>query len=264
MSIWRLQWGRNSIHTKLHKVRLACTWRSIWIFGCTWILILRWSHTTTQMGLWRLLHDTSSWFWNTSRDIKRLNSSIVSLYLLLETSLSLMARRWDTSTWSCVDICFRAEISLAKLILDSSNMRILGWVWHYLSTNSWTKLLTYVQSILDYWSPVWFLVSDHGVRLRTSWSFSICISPFSDILKLSLVTSCVIMIDCSIWFGILRIPVISRSSHDIILEVFSYRLRLPFLGHWLLRTRILNVFRWKLNGILVSSRSWITLSLHLS
>ena len=67
MGIWGLKRWWNGVHTKLHKVWLAAL-RSVCIFSGSWVLLLRWSHTTAQVDLWRLLHYLpSSWFWHLAR-----------------------------------------------------------------------------------------------------------------------------------------------------------------------------------------------------
>lgn len=171
-----------------------------------------------------------------------------------------------TRWWSNIigrNICLWTHISLSKLVLNICYLTVLCWIGHYLST-LWTKLLANMQSIFNYWSSIRFLITDHSIWLSVWLSFAICISALSNILKFSLVTTSIIrMIDGSIRLLIWSIPFVLRSSHDIILIVVSYGLRLPFLCH-LLSTRILNVSWWKLNGVLITRRAWISLGLHLS
>lgn len=269
MSIRGLKWWWDSIHGELHKVLLTRAWIgicilkgvSVSIFGRWWVL---WrSDAVAEVNLRRLLNYSTSWFGHSISDIKRLNSSIMILNLLLETSLSLMAL-WSSNNVarSSVHVSFsRADISLSKLVLNNGHLSILGWVWHGSASDSWTKLLADVQSILNYWPSVGFLVTDHSVWLRSIWSLSVCISAFSNILKLSLVISIweVIMINGSVRFSILAVPFVLRSSHYIAL---TDCLRLPFLCHRLLLP--LNVSWRKLNGVLVSWLPWNTDCLHLS
>ena len=176
------------------------------------------------MDLWRLLHYlTSSWFRNLTSDIQRLHSTIVSLYLLLEPSLGLMTRRWNI-IWRHIGLW--AHISICKLILDIGNLTIFGGIWHYLSL--WAKLLTNMQAILDYWSSVRFLITDHAIWLGAG--FSIGVSTFPDILKLSRVTSdCVINGSVRLLI-ILTIPFVLWGSHVALLEALTNSLRLPFLS----------------------------------
>lgn len=263
MSVWRLQrWGYG-VHTKLHKVWLThariSSRRYIGIFCCG--RVLRGCNTIAELNLWWLLHNyTSSWLWHLVWNVKGLNSTIMCLYLLLKSSLSLMTSWRNTSIiWSWIYIVLWANIS-RKFILYRWNFIVLWRVWHNLSHAIWTKLLAYMQSILNYWSPVGFSITDHNIRLSSTLSISI--STFPDILKLSLIITHVIwVINSSIGLSALAIPVVSRRSH-LFKVAFSNGLRLPFLCYWLLlSTRILNISRRKLDSVLVSCRSRICLLL---
>ena len=165
-----------------------------------------------------------------------------------------------TRGWNIIrgHTCLWTDISICKLVLHIGNLWILSWARHDLSL--WAKLLAYMQTIFNDWSSVRFLITDHAIRLGVAW-FAVGVSSLSDILKFSLVTSHW-MINRSVRLLILPIPFVLRGSHVITLEAFSNSLRLPFLCH-LLSTRILNVSGRKLNGILVSSWSWVSLCLHL-
>lgn len=167
-----------------------------------------------------------------------------------------------TRWWNIVrgHTCLWTDISIGKLILHIGNLWILSWTRQYLSL--WAKLLAYMQTIFDDWSSVRFLITDHTIRLSIAW-FAVGVSSLSNVLKFSLVTSHW-MINRSVRLLIvLPIPFVLRGSHVIItMEALSNSLRLPFLRH-LLSTRILNVSGRKLNGILVSCWSWVSLCLHL-
>ena len=274
MGVRGLQWRWDSIHGELHEVLLSHTWisicisRAVGVFGRRWVL---WrSNAVTELNLRWLLNNNTSWFWHSVCDVKWLNSTIMSLDLLLEPSLSLMAL-WKSNSiiGSGVHVGFCiAVISLSKLVLNNSHLTIFCWVC-YSPCNSWTKLLADMQSILNYWPSEGFLITDHSVWLRSIWSLSICISPFPYILKLTLVVSIgkvSIVINCSIGFGILAVPFV-LGWFDVIICVatFIYYLRLPFLCHQLLLpTRILNVSWRKLYCVLVSWLTWYTNCLHLS
>jgi hypothetical protein len=215
------------------------------------------------VNLWRLLNNlSSSWFWHSASNIKWLNSTIVSLYLLLESSLCLMAGGWSNIIWRNTSLW--TSISSCKFVLNIWHLTIFCCLRHNLCSLR-TKLLTNMQSIFNDWSSVWFLITDHPIWLCPWLSFTICISTFSDILKFSLVTSDgICMVNGSVRFLVLSVPIIPGDSHiGIILEVLSNILRLPFLCN-LLSTRILNVSRRKLNSVLVTSWAWISLCLHLS
>lgn len=179
----------------------------------------------------------------------------MGLYLLLKSSLSLMTRGWNIIRGYT---CLWTDISICKLILHIGNLLILSWTRHDLTL--WAKLLAYMQTIFNDWSSVRFLITDHAIWLSIAW-FAVSISSLSDVLEFSLVTSHR-MINCSVRLLVLPIPFVLRGSHIVTLEAFSNCLRLPFLSH-LLSTRILNVSGRKLNGILVSCWSWVSLCLHL-
>ena len=126
-----------------------------------------------------------------------------------------------------------------------------------------------MESILNYWPSEGFLITDHGVWLRSIWSLSICISSFPDILKLALVISIreiIILINCPVSFNILTIPFVLRSSHCIMSDsTFADCLRLPFLCNRLwLSTSILDISWRKFDGVLVPWLAWNTDCLHLS
>lgn len=71
--------------------------RIICILGAVWNKLLNlWSHTITQINMWGLLDNSSLNILVVSvlgLNVKTLNSAVVSRYLLLESSLRLMARR---------------------------------------------------------------------------------------------------------------------------------------------------------------------------
>jgi hypothetical protein len=200
------------------------------------------------MNLRTLLDYSSSGLRYVARYIKRLNSSIMSLYLLLKSSLSLMALGCNI-VWGRIQASLRARISLSKFVIHWSNLSILCWVRHYRPVSLWAKLLANVQTMFNYGASIGFLITNHDVGLCTIRSFTSRVPSFSYILKFSLIPSCVV--DSSIRFLILSIPVISGHPHDIFCIVdASYCLRLPFLIH-LLTTSILNVSWRKLNCVLV-------------
>ena len=178
----------------------------------------------------------------------------MGLYLLLVSSLSLMTRGWNIIGRHT---CLWTSISIAKLILDCRHLTILSRIRHDLSL--WAQLLADMQTVFNDWSSVWFLITDHTIWL--SIIFAVGVSSFSDVLKFSLVTTYRV-INCSVRLLVLPIPFVLRGSHVTFLETFSNSLRLPFLSY-LLSTRILNVSWRKLNSILVSCWTWISLSLHL-
>lgn len=70
-----------------------------------------------------------------------------------------MTRGWNI-TWR--DTILRAHVSISKLVLNICHLAIFSTIWHNLSP-LWTKLLAYMQSILDYWTSVRFLITDHGI-----------------------------------------------------------------------------------------------------
>ena len=178
----------------------------------------------------------------------------MGLYLLLVSSLSLMTRGWNIIGRHT---CLWTSISITKLILDCRHLTILSRIRHDLSL--WAQLLADMQTVFNDWSSVWFLITDHTIWL--SIIFAVGVSSFSDVLKFSLVTTYRV-INCSVRLLVLPIPFVLRGSHVTFLETFSNSLRLPFLCY-LLSTRILNVSWRKLNGILLSCWTWVSLCLHL-
>lgn len=117
-----------------------------------------------------------------------------------------------------------------------------------------------MQSIFDYWASIWFLITDHAIWLSTR--FSIRISAFPYVLEFSWISTYRV-VNSSVRLLILPIPLVLRSSHVFTLKALADGLRLSFLSH-VLSTRILNVSRRKLNCVLVSCWTWVSLSLHLS
>jgi hypothetical protein len=116
-------------------------------------------------------------------------------------------------TRSTIHIILGAEISLAKLILNIGYWSIFGAVRHDGTANSWAKLLTNMQSIFDNCTSVGFLIPDDCVGLRAAGTLAIGISSLSYILKFPLITPHVIgMVNSSVWFSVLPIPVVSRGS----------------------------------------------------
>jgi hypothetical protein len=147
MGVGGLKWRWDCIHAVLHEILLSQALiyiyisRSVSVFGSAWVL---WrSNAATEVNLWRLLNNASSWFWQRVGNVKRLDSSIMSLNLLLESSLSLMAwLRSNNITRSGINVRFcRTDISLCKLVLYNRHLPIFGWVWHDRPYTSWIKLL---------------------------------------------------------------------------------------------------------------------------
>jgi hypothetical protein len=121
------------------------------------------ANAIAEVDLWSLLDNSSSRLGSIrSLHVKGLHPSVMALDLLLESSLSLVARWWHI-VWGSIDSVFGTEVSLSKLVLHVRHLTVFSCIWHHWPSNAWTQLLADVEAVLDYSSSVGLLVSDNRV-----------------------------------------------------------------------------------------------------